>query len=270
MWRAMASLLTLLDQVNAIAPGRSRASDGLKGDAAHQLEQSDHNPHDVEGVGRDIVTAEDLTHDPAGGFDSYAFAEVLRVNRDRRIKYVISNRRIFSSYASGSRAPWTWGSYSGADPHTNHVHISVLDAPISDTRTPWNLSGFEADMTPAQQYVQHVTNYRLDSICQLRPATVVPPFTATDGSVYKGFTEPNKLSLWTLAQTQTDAEIEDLVRQTLQAISDDQSHPVTLTPADIALMSKNVVDGVTTAIDVPTAQENAEATADELHERTAD
>src|SRR5215510_962974 len=156
MWRAMASLLVLRDQVNVIAPNRSRASDGLVGDDAHQQTNSDHNPHYVPGVGRDIVTALDLTHDPAGGFDSYKFAETLRVHRDRRIKYVISNHQIFSSYASGGRAPWAWGSYSGPDPHTNHVHVSVLDSPVSDTRTPWNLEGFDQDMTPAQQYIQHV------------------------------------------------------------------------------------------------------------------
>jgi hypothetical protein len=145
MWRAMSSLLVLRDQANAIAPNRSRASDGLVGDEDHQGTNSDHNPHYVPGVGSEIVTALDLTHDPAHGFDSYDFAEVLRTHRDKRIKYVISNHRIFSSYASGSRPAWAWGPYSGSDPHTNHVHISVLDAPISDTRTPWNLTGFGDD-----------------------------------------------------------------------------------------------------------------------------
>lgn len=151
MWRAMASLLVLRDQVNDLAPDRSRSSDGLVGDEAHQATNSDHNPHYVPGVGNDIVTALDLTHDPANGFDSYKFAEVLRTHRDRRIKYVISNHRIFSSYAGGSRPAWAWGPYSGTDPHTNHVHISVLDSPISDTRTPWNLEGLGmADYTEAQ------------------------------------------------------------------------------------------------------------------------
>lgn len=149
-WRAMTSLLVLRDQADEAAPARSRASDGLVGDAAHQGEVSDHNPHPVAGVGPAMVSALDLTHDPAHGFDSYKFAEVLRVHRDPRIKYVISNRRIFDS--SGSDA-WTWRPYSGSDPHTNHVHISVLDAKISDTSTPWNLEGFitmaltEADLT---------------------------------------------------------------------------------------------------------------------------
>lgn len=159
MWRAMASLLVLRDQANALAPARSRASDGLVGDEAHAERTSDHNPHYVAGVGRDIVTALDLTHDPAGGFDSYAFAEVLRIHRDRRIEYVISNHRIFSSYHSGSRPAWTWGPYGGTDPHTNHVHISVLDDPIADTRTPWNLDGYgEADMEQTDKLAYPTAN----------------------------------------------------------------------------------------------------------------
>lgn len=159
VWRAMNSLLVLRDQVNLIAPTRSKASDGLVGDEEHQATTSDHNPHYVAGVGDNIVTALDLTHDPARGFDSYFFADVLRVQRDRRIKYVISNRRIFSSYAVGSRPAWVWGSYNGVDPHTNHVHISVLDATISDTRTPWDLGVF--DMALSDDDVRKIWSYFL-------------------------------------------------------------------------------------------------------------
>lgn len=143
-WRAMNSLLTLRAQANALAPNRSKASDGLVGDEDHQQNNpgSGHNPHPVEGVGPEMVTAFDLTHDPVNGMDSYRFSEVLREHRDPRIYYVISNRRIFSSYATSSRKAWEWGPYSGSDPHTNHSHNQVKDAPISDTSTPWNLEGY--------------------------------------------------------------------------------------------------------------------------------
>jgi hypothetical protein len=257
-WRAMNSLLVLRDQVNVIAPNRSKASDGLVGDADHQATNSDHNPHFVSGVGSNIVTALDLTHDPVHGFDSYAFAEVLRRNRDRRIKYVISNRQIFSSYVSGSRAAWAWGPYTGSDPHTNHVHTSVLDAVVSDTKTPWNLEGFENDMTPSQQYVQHVMNYRLDSVCQLRLATVVPASTATDGTKFPGFTEPNKLGIWTVSQTQSDEQVKALIQQAIAEAADDPTipefHP---TPEEIAALADAIAAGIT----VPTVEEIAQASA---------
>lgn len=149
-WRAMKSLLTLRGQVDDIAPNRSTASDGLIGDEAHQGTNSDHNPHFVSGVGSEIVTALDLTHDPAHGFDSYRFAETLRRNRDRRIKYVISDHRIFSSHVVDGVPAWTWRDYDEEDPHTGHVHVSVLDALISDTDTPWNLEGLDMTVKDVQ------------------------------------------------------------------------------------------------------------------------
>lgn len=146
-WRAMNSLLVLRDQVNRLAPNRSKASDGLVGDENHET-TSGHYPHYVAGVGSEIVTAWDCTNDPADGCDTWLLSETLRVNRDKRIRYVISNQKVFSSYATSSRAAWTWGPYSGANPHTGHCHIQVLDEPISDTSTPWNLEGFD-DMSVA-------------------------------------------------------------------------------------------------------------------------
>src|SRR6185436_9127526 len=142
-WRPMRSLAEtpssqttgLRGQVNAIAPNRSKASDGLVGDENHES-TSGHFPHTVPGVGDEIVTAWDCTNDPKGGCDSWLLAETLRQHRDPRIRYVISSKKIFSSYDSGSRKAWQWGPYSGADPHTNHAHIQVLDAKISDTTTP--------------------------------------------------------------------------------------------------------------------------------------
>lgn len=126
--RLAKALITLLDQVNVLAPTRSQSSDGTIGDAAHQATNSDHNA--VKGV----VTALDLTHDPAGGFDSYAFAESLRQNRDPRIKYVISNGRIWSSQVS----PYVWRTYTGANPHDMHVHVSLLyDTGTFDDTTPF-------------------------------------------------------------------------------------------------------------------------------------
>lgn len=236
MWRAMASLLVLRDQVNALAPARSRASDGLVGDDDHASRASDHNPHYVEGVGRDIVTALDLTHDPAGGFDSFAFAEVLRQHRDRRIKYVISNRRIFSS---GS---WTWRAYAGTDPHINHVHISVLDDPISDTRTPWNLEGFDMALT-ADDVKFMWTEWNAGSATNpttllklLKAATTLPPGT--------------------------EAKLDAI----LAAALDDGDTTVVLPPDGIAALEE--IKAAIAA--VPTAEENADAVLDAEAARLAE
>src|SRR6266478_2448733 len=117
-WRVAKSLLHLREQVDKHYPNRHKDNDGTIGDSAHASRTSDHNPWVKDGS-LGIVTAMDISHDPNHGFDSYKFAEQLRVGRDNRIKYVISNHSIFNS-------SWIWRSYSGSNPHDHHVHISVL------------------------------------------------------------------------------------------------------------------------------------------------
>jgi hypothetical protein len=124
---------TLLAQINALAPQRSKASDGSIGDAAHQAGTSEHNPEYKPGPELDEVDARDFTHDPRNGADMDVFAESLRLSRDWRIKYVIWNRRQFSP-----RTGWKWVAYSGSNPHDKHMHVSVNDVD-DDNTTPWRL-----------------------------------------------------------------------------------------------------------------------------------
>lgn len=129
--RIAASLATLRDQINAAYPQRSKVSDGWIGDPAHASRKSDHNPN-----GAGVVQALDITHDPAKGPDTWKLAETLRQNKDPRIKYVISNGRIFSSQSS----PWTWRPYTGANKHAHHIHVSVNDSPaLYDSKYLWKL-----------------------------------------------------------------------------------------------------------------------------------
>src|SRR5690606_13626231 len=127
-WRVAKSLDVLLGQLNAMFPGRSKISDGSIGDAAHATRDSDHNPW----YGPGIVTARDYTHDPAGGLDGQWLADSLVASRDSRIKYIIWNRRIWQG---------SWQPYYGANPHTKHLHLSVVASPACDDTTPWSLTG---------------------------------------------------------------------------------------------------------------------------------
>ncbi len=130
-WRVAKSLLTLLGQVNALAPGRDRSSDGTIGDAAHAASTSDHNPNAAN-----VVTALDITHDPAHLVDARKLAETLVASRDERIKYIISNAQIISSKVS----PWQWRPYTGANAHREHVHISVMGEPeLYDDPSQWQI-----------------------------------------------------------------------------------------------------------------------------------
>ncbi len=136
-WRLAKSLETLREQVNALAPHRSKDSDGSIGDEAHASRASDHNPY-IRDHGIGVVRAIDITHDPGGGLDSYALAEILRKNADRRIRYIISNRKI----ANPGQA---WRKYSGSNPHDHHVHISVSEAKsLYDDTSPWTIDGVAA------------------------------------------------------------------------------------------------------------------------------
>ena len=140
-WRPAASLRHLLGQVNALAPGRSKVSDGMIGDTAHQSRNSDHNPWIWDAaVSKGVVTALDITHDPGNKCDCNVLANVLQLHKDERIKYVIWNRRIMNSSPINGAAAWEWRNYSGANPHDKHIHISVkCDKPNYDSTKNWNI-----------------------------------------------------------------------------------------------------------------------------------
>lgn len=126
-WVLDKGLEKLRSQVNEAAPDRNKASDGTIGDEAHQGTDSDHNPED-DGQGgnpEDQVDALDLTHDPANGADMGVVTESIRKSKDRRVSYVIFNRRIYSGALGPS--PWVWRSYTGDNPHDHHAHFSVRD-----------------------------------------------------------------------------------------------------------------------------------------------
>lgn len=134
-WRLAKSLQMLRDQVNAQYPHRDKSSDGTIGDANHSSRSSDHNPNAAG-----VVTACDITHDPNGGLDAGILAQVLIASRDPRIKYIIWNRQIISG--EGGPSPWKARKYTGANPHTHHVHISVkAERPLCDDAEPWAMPG---------------------------------------------------------------------------------------------------------------------------------
>jgi hypothetical protein len=125
-WRAAESLKTLLNQVNRTYPNRNKDSDGLIGNLAHQATVSQHNPNAAG-----VVTAQDITHDPAHGVDGQKLADQLI--QDPRAWYVIFNNRI--RYQGKA-----WERYTGINPHKTHMHISTVQNPAGyDNPANWNL-----------------------------------------------------------------------------------------------------------------------------------
>jgi hypothetical protein len=135
MPRLALSLETLRAQLNALAPNRSKASDGWIGDAAHSARKSDHNP-----LPNGVVCALDITHDPDNGMDCHKLAEQLQNGKDPRIGYVIWNGQIMSG--SHSDRAWVARPYTGTNPHRKHLHVSVVQAAHRyDDDSAWQIVG---------------------------------------------------------------------------------------------------------------------------------
>ena len=147
-WIVAESLNRLLTQLSAIAPNRSRASDGSIGDQSHSARISDHNPQWIAGA--DLVTARDFTHDPAGGLDCNRLRDALIRARDSRIKYMIFNKEIISG--AGGPQPWVRRPYRGPSPHTEHLHLSVVGDARARDASPWMLPGLGGGTAPAGKY----------------------------------------------------------------------------------------------------------------------
>jgi hypothetical protein len=117
--KATPAAIAVLRQATAIAPSRMKASDGLLPSKAHirQNPNSDHNSG----------FAVDLTHDPKHSIDCAVIFKELQ--KDPRVKYLIFNHRIWSPQQGVDI-------YTGSNPHTKHIHISINDKCGNDT-SPW-------------------------------------------------------------------------------------------------------------------------------------
>ncbi len=152
-WRLARSLEQLRSEVDARWPRRDRRSDGTIGDAAHSSRYSDHNPNAAG-----VVCAIDITHDPKGGVGAGKLAELFRARSlegDRRVKYVIWDRKIFNPSINHH-----WRHYSGVNPHTQHVHLSV-HGPYDNTADWFDTPLEEDDVLKRNQqgaYVKELQN----------------------------------------------------------------------------------------------------------------
>lgn len=119
------SLVRLRAEIDARWPGRSKISDGWIGNAAHQATVSDHNP-DAHGC----VRAIDVT---SSGIQPLQLLAVVKADPAGRARYVIWDRHIYQA-----KFGWVKRPYTGASPHTEHVHVSILQtAGAADNTSDW-------------------------------------------------------------------------------------------------------------------------------------
>lgn len=142
-WRVAKSLDKLLAEVNARFPNRPKGSDGDIGDADHSSRDSDHNPWvDDPASPVNVVTARDFTEGTAPGVPEIAdfIVNTLVRRKDKRVKYLICDGRIWRSYDKPGIPAWTSVPYSGVNAHTKHCHVSVLaDKALYDSTAGWGI-----------------------------------------------------------------------------------------------------------------------------------
>ena len=116
---------SLLRQATKRWPKRAKASDGLLPSAAHLAASpnSDHN----------TGHAVDLTHDPKSGVDCHELFQ--KFKEDKRVAYLIFDSKIWSR----ARASEGDRRYTGSNPHSKHLHVSIDPKHDKDTSSwfPW-------------------------------------------------------------------------------------------------------------------------------------
>src|SRR5690348_11972250 len=157
-WVLIPCLKALFAEFDRIAPSRDHASDGSIGDAAHQNEVSDHNPdetgsvpiHDADHVNEvhaiDVdnnLRESDLTMEKVVQF----LLGRCRSGAEKRLRYIIYNRRIWSA-SSG----WAQKRYTGASPHTEHAHFSAsYTSSLEASTASWHLEDIPVALTSADK-----------------------------------------------------------------------------------------------------------------------
>jgi hypothetical protein len=170
-WILIACAKSLFAEFDEIAPGRDHASDGSIGDAAHQQEVSDHNPdetgsvpiHDADHINE--VHAIDVDSDlRTPGLTMEAVVQFMlgrcRSGAEKRLRYIIYNRRIWEADNS-----WKQRAYTGASAHTEHAHFSFsYTTSLEASTASWHLEDIpvaltSADKTWIQQQIAAVTAF---------------------------------------------------------------------------------------------------------------
>lgn len=157
-WVLVPCLVQLRAELNRLAPGRDRTSDGTIGDTAHQGRVSDHNDdevgkvpirdadskHEVHAVDLDVdlrepnLTMEMVVRHVVGR---------CRAGAEKRLRYVIYNRRIWEA-SNG----WRQRAYSGDNAHTQHAHFSAsYETKLEASTASWHLEDIPVALTDADK-----------------------------------------------------------------------------------------------------------------------
>lgn len=140
-WRVSPILVPAIAEVKARHPGMTVFTIG---DPAHQSRESDHNPDEWGFVcAADGMIGPHFT--PADAEEMFDRVTAMIRGGDRRPAFMIYNRRIVSSTVQSGVVR----AYTGSDPHTGHVHLSVPHGSNPHPTTSWGIYRQEDDMDQA-------------------------------------------------------------------------------------------------------------------------
>lgn len=153
-WYLAPSLETGRREVNQRWPNRDKTSDGTIGDEAHQSRQSDHNPNS-----RDSVNAWDVD---VNGVDIPLILSAFE--RHPSAHYWIYNQRI-----ADADNDWRPVQYTGSNPHTAHVHLSIRQTVAAEQNTqPWGIYPTEEEeLTPEQNQMLKDIRHAVTTVTKL-------------------------------------------------------------------------------------------------------
>lgn len=130
-------------QINAWATERYGDSDGALGNYQHTLGKSGHNPDDTshhnaewDGDPDNIpeIRAIDVDIDFNNGVSAQTLVDhIVALKPSSVLRYVIYNRKIYEA-SNG----WRSRTYTGASPHTEHIHFSGAYTQASDNNTTYD------------------------------------------------------------------------------------------------------------------------------------
>lgn len=148
-WVVVPNLLEGRQQLDTRFPNRDKSSEGTKGDAAHEVETSSHNPDLTgrpeyrDGDSKDEVRAWDADkdlRDPSGVQMEQVVQKWIEKARSGEmwwIRYLIYNGRIWHK-----RDGYQTRTYTGSNKHADHVHVNSDFTQEADevTGTNWHLN----------------------------------------------------------------------------------------------------------------------------------
>jgi GH25 family lysozyme M1 (1,4-beta-N-acetylmuramidase) len=255
-WVLTKNLQAFLDQMNYYFPNRDKSSDGTIGDYAHSQEHSGHNPDDTsqhnaewdsDSDTKSEVRAIDIdsnTNDPDVSMEDILQHLLALAKSDNNfpIRYMIYNRRIYRNSNN-----WAKETYTGASAHTEHIHLSGEYSNTADE----NYYNYRLDELVA--LTQSDKDYIASFFKQGTQADGTPTSPVGNATLNQGIPNPvdgGKTYAWRVIQRIGDVAVAN--SKALVALSS----KVDLEPSEIAALKA--------ALDVPTAEENAQAVVNAL------